>query len=175
MVGKTLNSAHKLFELSVPQLKLSRHVQNLRGVIQQSKYFASNVDIDSLPPKSRAIIERESKVLCPNYAPVPAVISSGKGVLVQDVDGKEYFDFLSGYSTTNQGHCHPKIIKALTDQAGILHHTSRAFHNNVLVEYGEFITKLFGYVRTRIEITSVNQFLIIAGQSSGNEHRRGSC
>lgn len=150
MVEKTFNTAHKHFEFSLSQLKLSRNLQNFRGVIQQSRYFASNVDLDSLPPKSREIIERESKVLCPNYAPIPAVISTGKGVHVQDVDGKDYLDFLSGYSTTNQGHCHPKIIKALTDQAAILHHTSRAFHNNVLVEYGEFITKLFGYVSTEV-------------------------
>lgn len=74
------------------------------------------------------------------------VISHGKGIFLWDVDGKKYFDFLSGYSAVNQGHCHPKIIKALVDQASILHHTSRAFHSNLLCEYAEYITKLFGYV-----------------------------
>lgn len=74
------------------------------------------------------------------------VISHGKGIFLWDVDGKKYFDFLSGYSAVNQGHCHPKIIKALVDQASVLHHTSRAFHSNLLCEYAEYITKLFGYV-----------------------------
>ena len=67
------------------------------------------------------------------------------GVFVWDVEGKRYFDFLSAYSAVNQGHCHPKIVKALTDQAQTLALTSRAFHNNVLGEYEEFVTKLLGY------------------------------
>ena len=69
----------------------------------------------------------------------------GLGAKVWDVEGKEYFDFLSAYSAVNQGHCHPKILKALTDQAAILTLTSRAFYNDVLGEYEQFITNLFNY------------------------------
>lgn len=80
-----------------------------------------------------------------NYHPLPVVLSEGKGVLLEDVDGKTYFDFLSGYSAVNQGHCHPEILKALTEQASRLTLTSRAFHNDRLGEYAKFITAYFGY------------------------------
>jgi ornithine--oxo-acid transaminase len=73
------------------------------------------------------------------------MLTKGKGVYVWDVEGKKYFDFLSGYSAINQGHCHPKIIDALVEQASILTLTSRAFHSNLLGEYAEFITQFFGY------------------------------
>ncbi|MGE0079323.1 MAG: ornithine--oxo-acid transaminase [Bacteroidales bacterium] len=90
-------------------------------------------------------MERESKFGAHNYHPLPVVLEKGKGVKVWDVEGKEYYDFLSAYSAVNQGHCHPKIVKALTDQAQVLTLTSRAFYNNVLGEYEEFVTKYFGY------------------------------
>ena len=80
-----------------------------------------------------------------NYHPVPVVLEKGEGVFLYDVDGKRYFDFLSGYSAVNQGHCHPAIIKALTDQAQKLTLTSRAFYNNLLGEYEKYITSYFGY------------------------------
>ena len=80
-----------------------------------------------------------------NYHPVPVVLEKGEGVFLYDVDGKRYFDFLSGYSAVNQGHCHPAIIKALTDQAQKLTLTSRAFYNNLLGEYEKYITAYFGY------------------------------
>ena len=80
-----------------------------------------------------------------NYHPVPVVLEKGEGVFLYDVDGKRYFDFLSGYSAVNQGHCHPVIIKALTDQAQKLTLTSRAFYNNLLGEYEKYITEYFGY------------------------------
>ena len=80
-----------------------------------------------------------------NYHPVPVVLEKGEGVFLYDVDGKRYFDFLSGYSAVNQGHCHPVIIKALTDQAQKLTLTSRAFYNNLLGEYEKYITQYFGY------------------------------
>lgn len=82
-----------------------------------------------------------------NYHPLPVVLSRGKGTKVWDVDGKEYFDFLSAYSAVNQGHCHPKIIGALTDQAQKLTLTSRAFHNDLLGEYSQFMTNFFGFDR----------------------------
>ncbi len=80
-----------------------------------------------------------------NYHPVPVVLEKGEGVFLYDVDGKRYFDFLSGYSAVNQGHCHPEIIKALTEQAQKLTLTSRAFYNNLLGAYEKYITNYFGY------------------------------
>ena len=73
------------------------------------------------------------------------VLARGSGVFVWDVDGKRYFDFLSAYSAVNQGHCHPKILKALTDQSENIALTSRAFYNNKLGEFEHFMTNLFGY------------------------------
>ncbi len=80
-----------------------------------------------------------------NYHPIPVVLDRGEGVYLYDVDGKRYFDFLSGYSAVNQGHCHPAIIKTLHEQASKLTLTSRAFHNNLLGEYEKYITHYFGY------------------------------
>lgn len=94
---------------------------------------------------SKDYIELENKYGAHNYHPLEVVIAKGEGVWVWDVEGKKYLDFLSAYSAVNQGHCHPKIVKAMTDQAGILTLTSRAFYNNVLGEYEKFITEIFGY------------------------------
>ena len=94
---------------------------------------------------SQELIEIEEKYGAHNYHPLPVVLSKGEGVHVWDVEEKQYFDFLSAYSAVNQGHCHPKIIKALTDQASTLTLTSRAFHNDILGQYEKFITDLFGY------------------------------
>lgn len=80
-----------------------------------------------------------------NYHPIPVVLTRGKGVQVWDVDGKSYYDFLSGYSAVNQGHCHPEIVKSLIEQAQQLTLTSRAFHSDQLGEYAKFITGFFGY------------------------------
>lgn len=80
-----------------------------------------------------------------NYHPLPVVLEKGEGVFLWDVEGKRYFDFLSGYSAVNQGHCHPRIIQALIQQAQRLTLTSRAFHSNLLGEYAQFITQYFGY------------------------------
>ena len=95
--------------------------------------------------KSKYYIDLESKYGAHNYHPLPVVLSKGKGVFVWDVEGNKYFDFLSAYSAVNQGHCHPKIISALKDQANTLTLTSRAFYNNTLGEYEKFITNFFGY------------------------------
>lgn len=94
---------------------------------------------------SQQVFDKEHKYAAHNYHPLPVALSKGEGVFVWDVEGKKYFDFLSGYSANNFGHCHPKIVSALKEQAGVLHHTSRAFYNDVLGEYAEKITKLFGY------------------------------
>lgn len=90
-------------------------------------------------------ITREGKFGAHNYHPLPVVLEKGEGVFVWDVEGKRYFDFLSGYSALSQGHCHPKIIKALTEQAQKLTLVSRAFHADILGEYMEFACKFFGY------------------------------
>jgi len=96
---------------------------------------------------SEYYIELEKKFGAFNYKPLPVVLAKGEGVHVWDVEGKKYFDFLSAYSAVNQGHCHPKIIKALTDQAQVLTLTSRAFYNDVLGEYEEYMCNYFGYDR----------------------------
>jgi len=94
---------------------------------------------------SQLAMELEEKFGAHNYHPLPVVIAKGKGAKVWDPEGKEYFDFLSAYSAVNQGHCHPKIINALIDQAKTLTLTSRAFFNNKLGEYEKFITQFFQY------------------------------
>ncbi|KAF1602077.1 UNVERIFIED_CONTAM: putative ornithine aminotransferase, mitochondrial, partial [Eudyptes robustus] len=90
-------------------------------------------------------IDREKKYGAHNYKPIPVVISKGKGVHVWDVEGKQYYDFLSAYSAVNQGHCHPRLVDVVKKQAEILTLTSRAFYNDSLGEYEEYITKLLGY------------------------------
>ena len=94
---------------------------------------------------SQKFIELEDRYGAHNYHPLPVVLKKGKGVYLWDVEGEKYFDFLSAYSAVNQGHCHPKIIKALNDQASLLTLTSRAFHNNILGEFEKYMTKVFGY------------------------------
>lgn len=94
---------------------------------------------------SQYYMELEHKYGAHNYHPLDVVIAKGKGVWVWDVEGKKYLDFLSAYSAVNQGHCHPKIINALIEQAQTLTLTSRAFYNNVLGEYEKVITELLGY------------------------------
>jgi ornithine--oxo-acid transaminase len=94
---------------------------------------------------TQSYIEREEQFGAHNYHPVPVVLKRGRGVFMWDVDDKCYYDFLSGYSAVNQGHCHPKIVDALLEQAQKLTLTSRAFHSNLLGEYEEFITRYFGY------------------------------
>ena len=90
-------------------------------------------------------IDLENKYGAHNYHPLPVVLNRGEGVYVWDVEGKKYYDFLSAYSAVNQGHCHPKIVQALAEQAQSLTLTSRAFYNDVLGTYEKFITELFGY------------------------------
>lgn len=94
---------------------------------------------------SQRAIELEEKHGAHNYHPIPVVITRGEGVYVWDVEGQRYFDFLSAYSAVNQGHCHPRIVQAMIDQASRLTLTSRAFHNDILGEYEAFMTQLFGY------------------------------
>ncbi len=92
-------------------------------------------------------IALENKYGAFNYKPLPVVIKKGSGIYLWDMEDNKYFDFLSAYSAVNQGHCHPKIIKALTDQAKELTLTSRAFYNNILGEYESYICNYFGFDR----------------------------
>ena len=95
--------------------------------------------------KSSNLMELEDNYGAHNYHPIPVVLERGEGVYVWDVNGKKYFDFLAAYSAVNQGHCHPRIIKALIVQAQKLTLTSRAFYNSILGEYEKYITSYFGY------------------------------
>jgi ornithine--oxo-acid transaminase len=94
---------------------------------------------------SQHFIDLEDKYGAHNYHPLPVVLDRGEGVFVWDVEGKRYFDFLSAYSAVNQGHCHPRIVGALTEQAQKLTLTSRAFYNSTLGEYEKYVTEYFGY------------------------------
>jgi ornithine--oxo-acid transaminase len=96
---------------------------------------------------SNQFIEKEEKYGAHNYHPLPVVLEKGEGIFVWDVEGRKYFDFLSAYSAVNQGHCHPRLVKALTDQAAKLALTSRAFYNNKLGDWEEYITRYFGFDR----------------------------
>lgn len=101
--------------------------------------------MEGLSEKANQLVQLEDKYGAHNYHPLPVVIEKGTGTKVWDVDGKEYFDFLSAYSAVNQGHCHPKIIDAFIKQAQTVTLTSRAFHNNCLGPYYEYMSNLFGY------------------------------
>ncbi len=96
---------------------------------------------------SQMAMDLEDKYGAHNYHPLPVVLAKGQGVFMWDVEGKRYYDFLSAYSAVNQGHCHPKIVNALIEQAQTLELTSRAFYNNVLGSYEKYITEFFGYQR----------------------------
>jgi len=96
---------------------------------------------------SQMATDLEDRYGAHNYHPLPVVLAKGQGIFMWDVEGKKYFDFLSAYSAVNQGHCHPKIIQAMIDQASTLELTSRAFYNNVLGVYEKFVTQYFGYQR----------------------------
>jgi len=121
------------------QLALSqRTLRVLRGNRQALRAFSG---------ASETCIAKEDAYGAHNYHPLPVVLNKGKGVHVWDVENKKYFDFLAAYSAVNQGHCHPKILDALNSQAQKLTLTSRAFHNDVLGEYSEFVTKYFGFDR----------------------------
>ncbi len=99
----------------------------------------------NLSAKTQELLEKEERYGAHNYHPLPVVLSRGEGVYVWDVDDRRYYDFLSAYSAVNQGHCHPKIIKAFIEQATKLTLVSRAFHSELMAEYVEYITKYFGY------------------------------
>lgn len=99
----------------------------------------------AITPNNQKIIDKNLKYVAHNYKSLPVALVRGKGVFVWDADGRKYLDFLNGYSSSNQGHCHPKIVAALKEQASKLTQVSRAFHNEHLGEAGEYFCKLLGY------------------------------
>ncbi len=103
--------------------------------------------LSEINTKTQSFLDLEDKYGAHNYHPLPVVLNKGRGVFLWDVEDKRYYDFLSGYSAVNQGHCHPKIIEAFLTQAQKLTLTSRAFHNDALGEFAEYITQYFGYDR----------------------------
>lgn len=108
----------------------------LNGSVGSSKYHAAS---------TKSAIAAEHKFAAHNYHPLPVVFSRAQGIDVWDPEGKHYLDFLSAYSAVNQGHCHPELVKALTEQAGRLTLSSRAFHNDVFPKWAEKVQQMFGY------------------------------
>uniref|UniRef100_A0A914YR14 Ornithine aminotransferase n=1 Tax=Panagrolaimus superbus TaxID=310955 RepID=A0A914YR14_9BILA len=117
-------------------------VQSIRSITAQAKNAPESA---STATTAAAFMEREKRFGAHNYKPVPVVIDRAKGVHVWDVEGKQYFDFLSAYSAVNQGHCHPRLVNVIKEQATRVTLTSRAFYNSVLGEYEEYMNKIFGY------------------------------
>jgi hypothetical protein len=136
---------------------------------------------DTLPRESREVIIRERLVTCGNYSPLPVVLSAARGVHVFDVENRKYFDFTSAGSCVNQGHCHPAIVEAMVRQVSALHHVSRAFYCDALVELAETMTAMFGYVSF---ICFFNAFIsserpvvvgIFSASDAADEHWSGGC
>lgn len=126
---------------------LARNMLGRTGGISGSKLlnFFRRVEQNGRTITSQEVFDRESKYGAHNYHPLPVALCKAEGVFMWDVEGKRYYDFLSAYSAVNQGHCHPRIYKALTEQAKVLTLTSRAFYSDALGEFEEYATKLFGY------------------------------
>ncbi|XP_038070714.1 ornithine aminotransferase, mitochondrial-like [Patiria miniata] len=116
-----------------------------RSFLQSPSVSSAVRSQSGLAISSQQVFDRESRYGAHNYQPLPVALREGKGVFVWDVEGKRYYDFLSAYSAVNQGHCHPKIVSALQEQAGVLTLTSRAFYAEILGHYEQYITSLFGY------------------------------
>ena len=115
------------------------------AVKKETKCKKNNCQPNPLGAKTKSYIAMEDRYGAHNYHPLPVVLKKGKGIYVWDVEGKRYFDFLSAYSAVNQGHCHPRIVKALKDQTNKLCLTSRAFYNEAFCEYEKFMHSYFGY------------------------------
>ena len=115
------------------------------AVKKETKCKKNNCQPNPLGAETKRYIAMEERYGAHNYHPLPVVLKKGKGIYVWDVEGKKYFDFLSAYSAVNQGHCHPRIVKALKDQTNKLCLTSRAFYNEAFCEYEKFMHSYFGY------------------------------
>lgn len=130
----------------------------LRGLVRwgHSGAGAPNESVlKDLPASAARVIQLENKYGAHNYGPIPVVLQRGSGVHVWDLDNKHYFDFLSAYSAVNQGHCHPKIVQAVLEQAQTMTLTSRAFYNNVLGECEKYLCETFRYDKVLMMNTGV--------------------
>lgn len=130
--------------------KQSDYIYRKHQCRQKSTAATSSTDHHphaELSAKQQAYVELEYQYGAHNYHPLPVVLASAQGTQVTDVDGRSYYDFLSAYGAANQGHCHPKIVAALVEQASVMTLTSRAFHNDSLGPFAKFITSYFGYDR----------------------------
>lgn len=140
--------AQKIFNCLAPKILSNLRNSNTTRILP--RYISSGAKSSqkvatAIKNKSQEVFEREDKFGAHNYHPLPVALCRGEGVHVWDVDGKEYYDFLSAYSAVNQGHCHPDIVKALQQQSSKLTLSSRAFYNDALGEFEEVITQLLGY------------------------------
>ncbi|CAG9581681.1 unnamed protein product [Danaus chrysippus] len=132
--------AERLLEQGSLPSQVERGPQPYPNFLQHNNMAQQNLS-------SKEIFALEDQYGCRNYAPLPVALCRGEGVFVWDVEGKKYFDFLSAYSAVNQGHCHPRIVKALKEQADQLTLVSRAFYSDQLGKYEKFMTELLGYDR----------------------------
>jgi len=130
---------NKLSGINIAAKTVTETVKKAAPVARKSAAAKNTVD------QTQSLIDREMKFTANNYKSIPVMLTRGRGGFVWDVNGKKYDDFLCGYSSLNQGHNHPKIVAAMIKQAKKLSHTSRAFHNDKLGEYSEYVTQLLGY------------------------------
>lgn len=137
--------ATSLFNKSVQLRNASSTTQKNSASASAKQELKEETTRIKVGAKSEAIFKREDKYGAHNYHPIPVAIERAKGIYMWDVEGNKYFDFLSAYSAVNQGHCHPKIVSVMQKQAEKLTLSSRAFYNNVLGEFEEHLSKLFGY------------------------------
>lgn len=129
-----------------PCQKLCTSLQGLGRQLSRVAFSTANNAVEnSRVSSSELVIDKESRYGAHNYKPLPVALCRGEGVFVWDVEGKQYYDFLSGYSALNHGHAHPKIVAALAEQAAKLTLTSRAFYNDLLGDFAKYATELFGY------------------------------
>ena len=124
---------------------LSKTYSRVTSVHSSLKSASATSRLFSGAASNQHYIDLDDKKVCRNYACLPVAVDRGERIYVWDVEGRKYFDFLCGYSACNQGHVHPKILKALTEQASKITLTSRAFHNTTLGDFADYFTDLIGY------------------------------
>jgi ornithine--oxo-acid transaminase len=141
----TIRNGSNLLINKLSNLNLARSASTTGKATQKSATAKAHEPKNKLGEKSEFVFKREEKYGAHNYHPLPVAIARAKGVQMWDVEGNRYFDFLSAYSAVNQGHCHPRILETLKQQADIMTLSSRAFYNNVLGEFEEYLSKLLGF------------------------------
>ena len=145
IVTKNFLSKLTLNNVKITQTALASTSSSKSNAAAASATKVSTKGQNKIGKKSEEIFQREDKYGAHNYHPLPVAITRANGVFMWDVEGNRYYDFLSAYSATNQGHCHPRIIQTLKEQADKMTLTSRAFYNDILGEFEEHLAKLFGF------------------------------